>query len=177
MSAYALCNLLLLVFVTAAAVSDLVRRKIPNRLVLAGIAVALMLHLWLSPQRLPLDWLGGMATGFLLFLPLYALRGMAAGDVKLIAMVGAFAGPWPVLQICFATFVLGGLMAVLMITYQGKWRACLGNLRQLLWPMIARMAGIPLAPAALGSAASVGNMPYGLAIALGCLAVQGRHYF
>ena len=177
MSAYALCDLLLLVFVTAAAVSDLVRRKIPNRLVLAGIAVALMLHLWLSPQRLPLDWLGGMATGFLLFLPLYALRGMAAGDVKLIAMVGAFAGPWPVLQICFATFVLGGLMAVLMITYQGKWRACLGNLRQLLWPMIARMAGIPLAPAALGSAASVGNMPYGLAIALGCLAVQGRHYF
>ena len=177
MSAYALCDLLLLVFVTAAAVSDLVRRKIPNRLVLAGIAVALMLHLWLSPQRLPLDWLGGMATGFLLFLPLYALRGMAAGDVKLIAMVGAFAGPWPALQICFATFVLGGLMAVLMITYQGKWRACLGNLRQLLWPMIARMAGIPLAPAALGSAASVGNMPYGLAIALGCLAVQGRHYF
>ncbi len=177
MSAYALCDLLLLVFVTAAAVSDLVRRKIPNRLVLAGIAVALMLHLWLSPQRLPLDWLGGMATGFLLFLPLYALRGMAAGDVKLIAMVGAFAGPWPVLQICFATFVLGGLMAVLMITYQGKWRACLGNLRQLLWPMVARMAGIPLAPAALGSAASVGNMPYGLAIALGCLAVQGRHYF
>ena len=177
MSAYALCDLLLLVFVTAAAVSDLVRRKIPNRLVLAGIAVALMLHLWLSPQRLPLDWLGGMATGFLLFLPLYVLRGMAAGDVKLIAMVGAFAGPWPVLQICFATFVLGGLMAVLMITWQGKWRACLGNLRQLLWPTIARMAGIPLAPAALGSGASVGNMPYGLAIALGCLAVQGRHYF
>ena len=177
MSAYALCDLLLLVFVTAAAVSDLVRRKIPNRLVLAGIAVALMLHLWLSPQRLPLDWLAGMATGFFLFLPLYALRGMAAGDVKLIAMVGAFAGPWPVLQICFATFVLGGLMAVLMITWQGKWRACLGNLRQLLWPMIARMAGIPLAPAALGSGASVGNMPYGLAIALGCLAVQGRHYF
>ena len=177
MPATALCDLLLLCFVTAAAVSDLVRRKIPNRLVLAGIAVALMLHLWLSPQRLPLDWLGGMATGFFLFLPLYALRGMAAGDVKLIAMVGAFAGPWPVLQICFATFVLGGLMAVLMITYQGKWRACLGNLRQLLWPIIARMAGIPLAPAALGSAASVGNMPYGLAIALGCLAVQGRHYF
>ena len=177
MPVHALCDLLLLVFVTAAAVSDLVRRKIPNRLVLAGIVVALLLQLWLSPWQVPLDWLGGMATGFLLFLPLYVLRGMAAGDVKLIAMVGAFAGPWPVLQICFATFVLGGLMAVLMITYQGKWRACLGNLRQLLWPMIARMAGIPLAPAALGSAASVGNMPYGLAIALGCLAVQGRHYF
>ena len=177
MPAYALCDLLLLCFVTAAAVSDLIRRKIPNALVLSGIVAALALHVWLWPQQVAPLWLGGMATGFFLFLPLYVLRGMVAGDVKLIAMVGAFAGPWPVLQICFATFVLGGVMAVLMITYQGKWRACLRNLRQLLWPMIARTAGIPLAPAALAEQASVGNMPYGLAIALGSLAVQGRNYF
>jgi prepilin peptidase CpaA len=176
MPVHALCDLLLLVFVTAAAVSDLVRRKIPNRLVLAGIVVALLLQLWLSPWQVPLDWLGGMATGFFLFLPLYVLRGMAAGDVKLIAMVGAFAGPWPTLLICFATFLFGGLMAVLMITYQGKWRACLRNLRHLLGPTIARVAGVPLVAVPLASQASVGNMPYGLAIALGCLAVQGRVY-
>lgn len=177
MPAYALCDLLLLCIVTAAAISDLIRRKIPNVLVLSGTLIALALHVWLWPQQVVPLWLGGMATGFFLFLPLYVLRGMAAGDVKLIAMVGAFVGPWPVLQICFATFVLGGLMAVLMITWQGKWRACLRNVRDLLWPMIARMAGMPLAPVALGSGASVGNMPYGLAIALGCLAVQGRQYF
>ena len=177
MPATALCDLLLLSFVTGAAVSDLIQRKIPNWLVLAGMLAALALHLWLWPHRVPQLVLGGMATGFFLFLPLYVLRGMAAGDVKLIAMVGAFVGPWPVLQICFATFVLGGVMAVLMITWQGKLRVCLGNLRQLMWPMIARMAGIPLAPSALGSGASVGNMPYGLAVALGCLVVQGRNYF
>ena len=177
MPATALCDLLLLSFVTGAAVSDLIQRKIPNWLVLAGMLAALALHLWLWPHRVPQLVLGGMATGFFLFLPLYVLRGMAAGDVKLIAMVGAFVGPWPALQICFATFVLGGVMAVLVITWQGKWRVCLGNLRQLMWPMIARMAGIPLAPSALGSGASVGNMPYGLAVALGCLVVQGRNYF
>lgn len=177
MPATALCDLLLLCFVTGAAVSDLIQRKIPNWLVLAGMLAALALHLWLWPHRVPQLVLGGMATGFFLFLPLYVLRGMAAGDVKLIAMVGTFAGPWPVLQICFATFVLGGVMAVLMISWQGKWRVCLGNLRQLLWPMVARLAGIPLAPTALGSGTSVGNMPYGLAIALGCLVVQGRNYF
>ena len=176
MPAYALCDLLLLVFVTAAAVNDLMRRKIPNALVLCGIAAALALHGWLWPQRLAPLWLGGMATGFFLFLPLYVLRGMAAGDVKLIAMVGAFAGPWPTLLICFATFLFGGLMAVLMITYQGKWRACLRNLRHLLGPTIARVAGVPLVAVPLASQASVGNMPYGLAIALGCLAVQGRVY-
>lgn len=177
MSTKALCDLLLLLFVTAIAVSDLARRKIPNGWVVAGIATALVLQLWLSPERLPLDWLGGMATGFLLFLPLYVLRGMAAGDVKMMAMVGAFAGPWPALLICFATFLFGGLMAILMILWQGSWRACLRNMRQLLWPMIARAAGAPLAQAPLTPDASVGNMPYGLAIALGTLAVQIRDYF
>lgn len=177
MSAKALCDLLLLLFVTAAAVSDLARRKIPNAWVLAGIATALGLQLWLSPQRLPLDWLAGMATGFFLFLPLYVLRGMAAGDVKLMLMVGAFAGPWPALLIGFTTFVCGGVMAVSMILWQGSWRDCLRNMRQLLWPMIARAAGAPLAPTPLARHASVGNMPYGLAIAVGTLVVQAHDYF
>lgn len=177
MSVRMLCDLLLLVFVTAAAISDLMRRKIPNRLVLAGMLAALALHGAVgAPSWLP-DCAGGMATGFFLFLPLYLLRGMAAGDVKLIAMVGAFAGAWPTVQICFATFVLGGLMAVLIVSWQGSWRACLRNLRQLLWPLMARTAGLPLAPAPLDAHASVGNMPYGLAIALGTLLVQGRNYF
>lgn len=177
MSVRVLCDLLLLVFVTAAAVSDLRRRKIPNRLVLAGLLAALALHGVAGAPHWPLAWAGGMATGFFLFLPLYLLRGMAAGDVKLIAMVGAFAGAWPAVQICFATFVLGGLMALLIVSWQGNWRACWRNLRQLLWPLMARTAGLPLAPVPLARQASVGNMPYGLAIALGTLAVQGRNYF
>ena len=177
MSASVLCDLLLLVFVTAAAVSDLICRKIPNRLVLAGLLAAFCLHGVLAAPAWPWNSLGGMATGFFLFLPLYLLRGMAAGDVKLIAMVGAFAGPWPALLICFATFVLGGLMALLIVTWQGSWRACPRNLRQLLWPLMARTAVLPLAPSPPASQASVGNMPYGLAIALGTLLVQGRNYF
>lgn len=176
MSAKALCDLLLLFFVTAAAVSDLARRKIPNAWVVAGIATALGLQLWLSAQRLPLDWLAGMASGFFLFLPLYVLRGMAAGDVKLMIMVGAFAGPWPTLLICFSSFACGGVMAVLMILWQGSWRACLRNMQQVLWPMIARAAGASLAPAPLAKHGSVGNMPYGLAIAVGTLLVQAHDY-
>ncbi|KAB8040165.1 A24 family peptidase [Janthinobacterium aquaticum] len=165
MTSAVLADLLLLLFVALAAASDLARRKIPNRLVLAGIVVALGLHGWQAPGNAAplLFWLGGMAAGFFLFLPLYLLRGMAAGDVKLIAMAGAFAGPWATVQIALATFVLGGLMALLIIGWQGQWRACARNLRRLL-------------AAAGGPQASVGNMPYGLAIALGSVVVQGRHY-
>lgn len=162
-----LADLSLLLFVALAAATDLARRKIPNRLVLAGIivALALALHGWqAAADAAPLwIWLGGMATGFFLFLPLYLLRGMAAGDVKLIAMAGAFAGPWATVQIALATFVLGGLMALLLIGWQGQWRACARNLRQLL-----------VSPGVLQE--SVGSMPYGLAIALGSALVQGSKY-
>lgn len=160
-----LADLSLLLFVALAAANDLARRKISNRLVLAGIIVALGLHGWqAAADAAPLwIWLGGMATGFFLFLPLYLLRGMAAGDVKLIAMAGAFAGPWATVQIALATFVLGGLMALLLVGWRGQWRACARNLRQLL-------------AAGAGPQTSVGNMPYGLAIALGSVVVQGRHY-
>ncbi|CDG85705.1 A24 family peptidase [Janthinobacterium agaricidamnosum] len=177
MTARLMLDLALLACVTVAAVSDLAWRKIPNRVVLAGLLAALPLHLLDGGLRgLPASWLGGALTGFFLFLPMYAMRGMAAGDVKLMAMVGAFSGPWPALLICFATFVIGGLMAIAIVLYQGRWRACLRNLRLLLWPLLMRTAGLPLAPTSLAPGSSVGGMPYGLAIALGTLLWLGWRY-
>ncbi len=37
--------------------------------------------------------LAGLGLGLLIMLPLYMLRALGAGDVKLMAMVGAFLGP------------------------------------------------------------------------------------
>ncbi|WP_201320231.1 prepilin peptidase, partial [Burkholderia sp. E168m30] len=76
-----LCVTLLAV---AAASTDIATRRIPNRLVLLGLAGALVAQCLL--QGVPagvLGWLAGAATGFGLLLPFYLLRGMAAGDVKL----------------------------------------------------------------------------------------------
>jgi prepilin peptidase CpaA len=87
-------DLALIALITGAGTYDLAQRRIPNRLLLAGLAAAALLHL-VSPNPLSLlsTGLAGLATGLLLFLPLYLLRGMAAGDVKLMATVGAFTGP------------------------------------------------------------------------------------
>lgn len=150
---------LLLLFVALAAATDLARRKIPNLLVLIGLGAALAISL---PRGAGLVWLAGALTGFLLFLPLYLVRGMAAGDVKLMAMVGAFAGPALALQIAFATCLIGGAMALGIVLYRGRLGDAIANVCGLLGPWLPELAAPAPGP-------SVGGMPYGVAIALGTL--------
>jgi prepilin peptidase CpaA len=162
-------EVVLIGYVSLAAVTDLGSRKISNVLVLCGLLSALLLHVQHGDYAALTIWSGGMLTGFFVFLPLYLLRGMAAGDVKLMAMVGAFTGPVLVLQISFATFLIGGLMALLIVVAKRRLRDAWRNMRFLLSPALCKAMGFPVALLPLAPGASVGGMPYGLAIALGTL--------
>lgn len=104
----------------AALVSDLWRRRIPNTLVLLGIAVALGGQYLTGGLPALGNGLLGMLVGFGLFLPLYAFGGMAAGDVKLMAMVGAFLTPALALQATAASLIAGLVCALLLVLVQGQ---------------------------------------------------------
>lgn len=163
----------LLLLVSVAAVNDLATRRIPNRLLLAGLGVALALHV-LSPRpgTALLSACAGLGLGFVLFLPFYMVRGMAAGDVKLMAVVGAFAGPEDAFAIAVLTWCVGGVMALLVVALRGRLRLALSNLGRMLlgmlWP--GARAGITQ------PTESAGSMPYGAAIAVGTIAILVRHY-
>lgn len=165
-------ELLLLWLLLQAAVTDLALRRIPNVLVLSGLLIAMALHLRTGDAG---AWLGtglaGLAAGFFLFLPLYLLRGMAAGDVKLMAMTGAFVGPGMALQIALFTCLIGGVLALLMLVLNGRWRILIGNLKTIAMPLLWRGMGVSVAATPLSREASAGGIPYGVAIALGTLAV------
>ncbi|HJV02479.1 MAG TPA: prepilin peptidase [Burkholderiaceae bacterium] len=162
--------LILICLVAQAAYTDLSARRIPNVLVLSGLLLALALHLLGGRHWAPVtDWLAGTLAGFFLFLPLYLARGMAAGDVKLLAMVGAFTGPGGAVRIGLLSCLIGGLMALAMLLYNGRWRALWRNLAALGKPLLLRLLGVPLQALPLPPGASVGGMPYGLAIALGTM--------
>ena len=162
----------LIALVLTACLQDLAERKIPNRLVLCGLLSAAVLHLDSgSPLHLITVGLAGCATGLLVFLPLYVLRGMAAGDVKLLAMTGAFVGPAPVLRIAFLTCLIGGAMAIVIVLHNGRWRILWRNLVALLTPLLVSLGGIPQQIVPLSRQASAGGIPYGVAIALGTLCV------
>jgi len=167
-------DLLLLLMVAAAAINDLTSRRIPNLLLLGGMTGALVLHL-LSPQPLRslLAWLGGAAVGLLVFLPFYLVRGMAAGDVKMMAAVGAFTGPGEALHIAILAWCVGGVMALVLVIARGRLRMVLGNLWAIVRPVLLRLP----APA-IGTSArpSAGSIPYGVAIAAGAIvSVLGRY--
>jgi prepilin peptidase CpaA len=154
---------LLLLMVSIAAVNDLAARRIPNRLLLAGLAGALLLHgLSAEPGTVLLSALGGMLLGLVIFLPFYLVRGMAAGDVKLMAVVGFFTGPTEAFQIAIFTWCAGGVMALLLILLRSRLRLAFVNVGHLL-------SGKALPQ-------SAGAMPYGVAIALGTIVVLVTHY-
>jgi prepilin peptidase CpaA len=161
-------QLLLLWLVLQAAVTDLALRRIPNVLVLCGLALSLLLYAISGPPgELLSTWLAGLAAGFFLFLPLYVLRGMAAGDVKLMAMTGAFVGPALALQIALLSCLVGGLIGLAMLLMSGRWPILCNNLK----PFLYRLAGYPVEPIPITRETSAGGIPYGLAIAIGTAAV------
>ncbi|RQT13133.1 prepilin peptidase [Burkholderia contaminans] len=160
-----LCVTLLAV---AAASTDIATRRIPNRLVLLGLAGALVAQCLLHGVVAgALGWLAGAATGFGMLLPFYLLRGMAAGDVKLMLAIGAWVGAEMTFYIVLATFLAGGIGAIAFALLRGRMRQMWANVRVL----IARRSRGASAEAAGGPVdiASVGTLPYGVAIAAGTL--------
>lgn len=160
-----LCVALLVI---VAASTDITARRIPNIVVATGLAVALLVQCAIHGAAAgALLWLTGAATGFALLLPFYLLRGMAAGDVKLMMTVGAWVGPALAFHIALAAFITGGIGSVALVVYRGRARQLASNLRA-----IARNTSQAVQDGATGPRqlpGSVGTMPYGVAIAAGTL--------
>jgi prepilin peptidase CpaA len=108
-------EILLIALVAAAGIYDFRTRKIPNWLNLSGFILGLGLNtFFLHGAGIASSGLG-LAFALAIYLPLYLLRGMGAGDVKLMAAVGAIAGPSNWLGIFLATALLGGILSVVLI--------------------------------------------------------------
>ncbi|SEB21256.1 A24 family peptidase [Paraburkholderia sartisoli] len=158
--------------VAVAAGWDLHARRIPNWLVLTALALALAVQWHLHGAGGGSGrWALGMLTGGGLFFPLYLLRGMGAGDVKLMAAVGAFVGPDIALEIALLTCAMGGAWALAVIVFRRAVKSTCTNILAILLAGINRHDNTNTQ--GNGAAfASVGSLPYGVAIAVGTLGVM-----
>src|SRR6185437_16974645 len=74
----------------------------------------------------------GLGLSLLIYIPLYLVRGMGAGDVKLMAAVGSIAGPHNWLVIFVVTALLGGLVALALVFFKKRIHETLFNLATIL---------------------------------------------
>lgn len=156
---------LLLAFTFGAAGCDVLSRRIPNALVITGIAVALAYHA-LTPYGWGVAYaLKGMALGAAVFLPFYLLRAMGAGDVKLVAMVGGYLGAWSMATAAVLILMAGGVLALVMGGAAGVLRQVPQNLGRMM--TAALCAG--QSSASISASRTLLKLPYGVAIAAGSL--------
>ena len=166
---------LLLLFFAVAVITDLGARIIPNALVLAGALTGLSLAV-LHPEGIGcLSALGGLALGLAIFLPVYLLRAMGAGDVKLMAMAGAFLGPAAVAEAALWVLLAGGALALVFALRRGVARRMAANLREMLFSAAASVQIRSLPDFSVGPQTAA-RLPYAVAIALGVAAfLLARH--
>jgi prepilin peptidase CpaA len=130
-------QVILLLTVCVAAIYDLRYRRIPNWVVLIGlllgIGVNTFLFQWAGLERS----LIGAAVGFLVYFPLYLLRGMGAGDVKLMAAVGAIVGWADWIGIFFLTALVGGFAAIALLASRSQLRRGFSNAGYLVIQLLS----------------------------------------
>ena len=167
----------LAVFLLAAIFTDLTSKKIPNSLVYSGLVLAVVCQMVLPSGEGVWVSLQGMGLGLVLFLPLYLLRAMGAGDVKLMAMVGAFVGPQLVIGAALFTLIAGGFMAIGVTLQKRAFGRLMDNLKLMLLGSMAKL-GSGQMPIPDQPATSVGKLPYAVAVASGSLGyLLWNHYF
>jgi prepilin peptidase CpaA len=146
----------------AATIVDIRTRRIPNELTaaMAGIGVGLSaagvsgISVWASML--------GFAIGLALMMPGHVLGATGAGDVKLMAAVGAIVGPALVVTAFLFTAVAGGVLAVVVAARRRRLSATLAGTGRLV-------AGSAGTRAELRSAPAASRFAYGPAIAVGSI--------
>jgi prepilin peptidase CpaA len=163
-------KVLLALVVVVAAIFDLRWKRVPNSLTLPGLLLGISLNTIFFQREGLWSSLEGLGLAFLIYFPLFLLRAMGGGDVKLMAAVGAIAGPGNWLRIFFFTLLFGALAAIILMFAKRRVRRTLEN----MWLILASL-GSGQAPYARNPELDVRSeqsvrLPHAVTIACGAIA-------
>lgn len=154
-----------------AAWTDWRSRRIPNWLTLPGLAVGVAINSYAHGWQGTKISLEGAALALILLLPVVMLRGLGAGDWKLMGAVGAFAGPTLFVVILTASVLVAGAMAIVQMIRARRVRKTLRNLVVLVHGFF--VFGLrPNPNISLDDPQSL-KLPFGVATAIATLACGG----
>jgi prepilin peptidase CpaA len=161
-------QLILASVLLVAGVTDLRLSKIPNWLTIPAMASGLLGHSLINGLPGFFFSAKGLGLGLAMFLILYIIGGMSAGDVKLLAAVGSFVGAEGVFWAGMMAMVLGGLYAMVMMMSHGSVRVTLKQMATILKSCLL----MPGSLAAFTPAKVQPQLRYALVIGLGTLMSQ-----
>ena len=157
------------VLVIVAAIWDIRTRRIPNWLTLSGVVLGVALNTFLFEIDGLWFSLKGLGVAFVVYFILYLLHAMGAGDVKLMAAVGAAVGPGNWLGILVLTSVAGAVAGLLLVAFKGRFRKTLGNLGIIISSLGRGRAPYKDSPELDVSSDKAMRLPHGALIALGTM--------
>jgi prepilin peptidase CpaA len=163
------------VTLVVAAIIDGVQLKVPNWITFPMIASG-----WIysatsyaiagDPWYVGLSWsIAGTALGLALLLPAYAVGGMGAGDVKLLAGIGAWVHCGNTLMAFCISVIVGGLIAVGQIAWRRGFRKHFGQMAFIANEIITIKNPEVLSEIAAQRKSSMCLLPYGIPICIGTI--------
>jgi prepilin peptidase CpaA len=150
---------------------DYKEKRVPNKLnlfiILSGLAVQV---LWNGGWGL-LSGVEGLALGFGLLIIPWAMYMMGAGDVKLLAGMGAWMGPEMVLWTFVIGAIIGGIASLIMIAVRRRWGCAIQNFQLAS----IKCTNMKLAFSNVGAVKTLADaqlIPYGVPLTGGALIVM-----
>jgi prepilin peptidase CpaA len=175
--------LLVCVAMVASAIIDWWKFKVPNWLTLPLILTGWVLGLCHNFDALPGTGAGGIGAALAgtffacaLLLPVYAIGGMGAGDVKMTMGFGSWAGAFfgfeqDALWIIFYAFatgvIVGGFIALGMMIIRGQYRQNFLNTREIVSDLFTSGSLTEVAEKAARRRSRWHRLPYGIPLCIG----------
>jgi prepilin peptidase CpaA len=165
-------SVVVLVVALIAVAFDVRTRRIPNWLTFGSALLALIY----GAATAGLPGLGTAAAGWLagaaLFFPFFALGGMGAGDVKLLAALAAWLGPAESVWLAIFAAAAGGVLAFVVAVATGYLRTAFGNM--FLMVMHWRTQGVTPVPGLTLADSKSPRLAYAIPIMIGVLCTLWR---
>ena len=167
------------IVLVVAAVIDGWKLKVPNWITFPMILTG-WVYSFASGGWTGLGW-SLLATffGLALLYGIYMVGGMGAGDVKLLAGIGAWVHAEHTWNIFAATAIVGGIMALCMVAYTGAWRKHYAQFRMLISEFVEVRDPEALFQRAAERKPRMFLLPYGIPMtvaALGYFAFNGMYF-
>ena len=123
---------ILIILLAFATLSDFKTYRIPNKLIISGLVISFYFQFLRGSFLSILYCFGILFLVCIVFLPIYYIRAIGAGDIKLFAMTSCFVGMKQGIQVIIVAFIIGGVFSIIKLFRYQIFRVQLQSLAEYI---------------------------------------------